>query len=278
MIVVHHNDFDGIGSAALIYQKFKKEHKFIFIEGDYRKKIDLDKSKYTDHSILYIVDYSLKDDETWTYAIQNYETIWIDHHETAINKWEKYNNISGFRDTKDSAILLTYEYLHPATKIPYAVKLLDDYDVWKWQYKEKTRYFQHGLKILDLNPENEIWERLFTDNDIELCENIIENGKKIDKYISLQNENIVKKNAYELSWENCLCICCNSNIKTSLLFDSLSENYDILISYDMDKNRRYNVSLYSKSPEIKVNEIASKFGGGGHPNAAGFSCISLPWF
>ena len=39
--------------------------------------------------------------------------------------------------------------------------------------------------------------------------------------------------------------------------------------------RKWTVHLYSLN-EVKVNEIAERFGGGGHPGAAGFVCDRLP--
>jgi nanoRNase/pAp phosphatase (c-di-AMP/oligoRNAs hydrolase) len=36
------------------------------------------------------------------------------------------------------------------------------------------------------------------------------------------------------------------------------------------------VSLYT-TKDIDVSEIAKKYGGGGHKQAAGFTCDKLPW-
>ena len=66
----------------------------------------------------------------------------------------------------------------------------------------------------------------------------------------------------------------------SLLFKDIerpSDDFDIMITYVFD-GEKYTVSLYTTKKDVNVAVIAKKYGGGGHPQAAGFVCsgIDLP--
>jgi nanoRNase/pAp phosphatase (c-di-AMP/oligoRNAs hydrolase) len=52
---------------------------------------------------------------------------------------------------------------------------------------------------------------------------------------------------------------------------ALSEGWDFAVGYfDTDKKRAFN--LRTRKKDIDCGAIAKRFGGGGHPGAAGFSC------
>ncbi len=60
-------------------------------------------------------------------------------------------------------------------------------------------------------------------------------------------------------------------------FNSVENQYDILISYVFD-GEKYTVSLYhGKNKELDLGAIAKQYKGGGHKGAAGFQCTELPF-
>lgn len=276
MIVIYHNDFDGIASAAIINNTYLSSN-IKFIEGNYSEEFNFDEIKTKDNEKLFIVDYSLTSEEQWESAIKNFDVTWIDHHETSIARWKNFKHLSGVRNTDYSAVLLTYQFFHPNESVPEIIKYLNDYDIWQWKYGETTRYIQEGLKCRETHPNEILWYDLIAKNDQELLQEIINEGKLISEYIDRQNEKIIANNAYEIRWYGYNCICCNSNIRNSLIFKALQKEYDIYIVFEMNREQKYIVSLYSTNPNIKVNEIAVLYNGGGHPGAAGFTTNKLPW-
>jgi len=58
------------------------------------------------------------------------------------------------------------------------------------------------------------------------------------------------------------------------MFGDKINEFDICIGFVFD-GLRYTVGLYSQ--KLDVSEIAKKYGGGGHPGAAGFVCKQLPF-
>jgi nanoRNase/pAp phosphatase (c-di-AMP/oligoRNAs hydrolase) len=69
---------------------------------------------------------------------------------------------------------------------------------------------------------------------------------------------------------------CALPILSSQIFDTVKEDYDIMIPFCFD-GKQWTVSMYTKNKEIDVSIIAKKYGGGGHKNAAGFQCKELPF-
>jgi len=55
------------------------------------------------------------------------------------------------------------------------------------------------------------------------------------------------------------------------------EPYDLMITFVRQKDKLWNVSLYSTKPDVDCGAIAKSFGGGGHLGAAGFQRKELPF-
>jgi len=64
------------------------------------------------------------------------------------------------------------------------------------------------------------------------------------------------------------------------VFDSIADDsIDAYCRYAYNAIKdKWAFSIYSSKPDIDVSKIASHFGGGGHPNAAGFGIDSLDDF
>ena len=128
-------------------------------------------SKINKDEEVVICDFSFENkdnDMKKLYEITN-KVIWIDHHESSINDYGDYgNNIPGIRVIGTAACMLTYIYFYILeknidwnnlkvynltqkecellyNKAPLLVRLVHDYDVWRFQYGENTEKFKLGL-------------------------------------------------------------------------------------------------------------------------------------
>ena len=128
ILIIHHNDRDGIVSAAIIHNMLKKKYAdnneaitIEFSEQNYTKSFNdiLPKQHAYYYEEIYIVDYSPSSDEDiqWLIDVNNDEDaklIWIDHHNSSIKaedkKPELVNNIDGIRIDGISAAALCYLY------------------------------------------------------------------------------------------------------------------------------------------------------------------------
>lgn len=128
VLIIHHNDRDGIVSAAIIHNMIKNNYigsfeKVVieFSEQNYTKSFDdiLPKQYACYYDEVYVVDYSPSsdDDIQWLIDVNNDEDvklIWIDHHASSIKAEEKRpelaNIVNGIRIDGISAAALCYLY------------------------------------------------------------------------------------------------------------------------------------------------------------------------
>jgi nanoRNase/pAp phosphatase (c-di-AMP/oligoRNAs hydrolase) len=90
------------------------------------------------------------------------------------------------------------------------------------------------------------------------------------------NQQLMDAWAYEVEFEGYKCLALNSSNTIDRLSNKLTEQHQVGILYIFDGSK-YTVSLYTADPEIDVEVIAKKHGGGGHRNASGFITSVLPF-
>jgi len=288
----YHNDSDGKCAGFWVALNVGIHDKYndmpVFQEIDYRTKFPMETIRKDEQ--VYIVDYSISPDEMRELLNITKDVTWIDHHKTAIEKYKEFEHeIRGVRYDGVSGCMLTYCYIHHMTargegKIkpfdismtedaPMFTKLIDDWDVWKFDYGDDTRYFQVAFNAYDFSPCNYTqWDKLLTIENAE--KNMIEQGKIMTQYRDNWAKNYMKL-GFETEFEGYKCFAVNLGCCNSDYFKSLPEGeYEILIPFVFDGNV-YTVSLYSTT--VDVSEIAKKYGGGGHKGASGFQIKELPF-
>jgi oligoribonuclease NrnB/cAMP/cGMP phosphodiesterase (DHH superfamily) len=273
----YHNDLDGHCSAAII-AKFYKEYGLPFKDQDffetsYDRDFPFDKIKNGEK--VYIVDYSLRDNNEWKQLNQiTSDIVWIDHHISALEKFG-HLDLSGIRKDGIAACELVWEYFFKNRSTPFSVKLLGDYDVWTFKYKDKTNLFQNAMRSYETLPTNDIWKDLLNSDDVDFY---LKEGESISRYMKKQYEETVKNKGFEIDFEGKKAIACNASERGSQLFDSVYDEskHDIMIPFAFN-GKKWTFSLYSTKDNVDCSKIAAKFGGGGHKKAAGFICKKLPF-
>jgi oligoribonuclease NrnB/cAMP/cGMP phosphodiesterase (DHH superfamily) len=275
MKCLFHKDNDGRASAAIVYKYYIREHRtledFKFIGINYDMEFPF--SSIVQNELIVIVDFSLQNKGDFDKLLKiTSNVIWIDHHKTAIAKHSD-TELDGIRRNGTAGCALTWEFFYPEIEMPHAIKLIADYDVWTFQYGENTNYFQTSLSIYDTRPESEVWLTWLDPQYVTIEE--INKGQELLDYRNILYKGFAK-GSYFIDFRGYHCVICNSQIASSQLFDSIREPFDIMIRYHFN-GLVYNVSLYTKNPDIDVSEIALKYKGGGHKAAAGFTCTHLPF-
>jgi uncharacterized protein len=290
-LVLYHEDNDGYCSAAIVkkyldYWNVPGEAKFVPL--DYHKVekfLDWFEGfmKNQDNNLrnLIILDFSFG--ENWKRLLNVFpmeNIVWIDHHKNAIENDYGTNicEAGGMRDSSNAACMLTWKYFFPYVPAPMAVKLVEDYDIWKFQFGEDTKAFmyatQAGGKHIT-NPESELWEILLdeegfgAENYSKFINSMLVNGNTILRYVKATNEENCIAKAYISYYgeSDVRCVVCNYG-RGSAIFDSVTHEYDMMVVYWFD-GEQYNYSFYSKTGGMDVSIIAREHGGNGHPNAAG---------
>jgi len=284
----HSADLDGHCSGAVVKHRYPGCE---MIGINYGQEFPWEKIEPGE--IVFMVDFSLQPfSDMFRLARSCGLFIWIDHHKTAIEEAERVSfELSAivYHRIGRGACETVWDYLFPESNIPYAVKLLSQYDVWNHS-DEATLPFQYGFRMFpDTRPENqELWEPYFVGNGPmgdEIVE-VVERGSLLLRYEEQQNAKFCKAYAFETVlihdtdiWLN--AICANRGFTNSKVFDSVYDpsRHDLMITFCRLKPpaHKWTVSLYSTKPDIDCGDIARTFGGGGHKGAAGFQCEELPF-
>lgn len=277
--ILYHNDLDGHCAGAIVYQ-YLTEHNpncsIELIECSYNKDFG-DFEEIDDGSFVWVVDFGFQKPGDWDKLIQmSTEVYWIDHHKTAMGFEGAQNKLDGIRRTGDAACLLTWEFLGGDNPVPEAVVLADDWDTWKHKLGAKTLEFMHGMQARDTHPNCGIWEDLLRPEPL-LLDDILAAGGNILRFVTKDNEEYLRSFGYEVEFEGLKGIVCNKGKTNSKLFDSVAfRGYDILMPVAWN-GEQWTVSIYTTKDNIDCAEIAKKYGGGGHTQAAGFQCKELPF-
>lgn len=290
----HGADEDGKLSAFLVkklarhYDGYEKE----FIPINYG--MDFPFETIIPGEQIFIVDYSIFPDEMNRLLEITSDVIWLDHHISAIKRYEDanfdVNRIKGLRYDGIAACMLTWCYLtfiykfgfFTGTKFnesmtehaPWFVKYVSDFDVWKFKYGRDTKCFEMGLQICDLEPTSDrtnIFERLM--NEILSEEKIIDLGEDLLIYRDNWAKEYCEHVGFETEFEGYKCFAMNLAMISSDHFQSVdADKYDMFIGFSFN-GKAWNYSL--RSTKVDCSQIAMKYGGGGHKGAAGFSVDSL---
>lgn len=310
LVLYHEEDNDGVFSCAIIYNYLIEELKIdksnIVLEGTTYNKlketyptineiIELNKT-FTN---VIMVDISFNDYKQLKglYNIFGSNFLWIDHHKPIINLSFKYkfDECSGYRDTRQSAILNTYKYLYDPLDInrknddiPLLFKILSAYDSWSWKQEklkfDKCRNVNKAITIeynLDINKVIPLVHDLLYSYDeykeIKLIRKMNKIGKQVNSYDDILNKNQLE-NYGDYEWtvngEKSVMIMFQGPT-SSLMFNSLKNTeykHGIVLKYL--PSGIYNVSLYNINTKddkrFHCGEyLNKKYKGGGHAGAAG---------
>lgn len=201
-------------------------------------------------------------------------------------------------DLTKSGARLAWEYFNPGQAVPLVIQHIEDQDMWRFALPG-TRAFCRALRLLPFDLP--IWHRLVCDTpdiDAPRYVEMLGQGKAIEQYFQREVERlgqsqlrcratlrgepvdalqalrhgqaIVTEN--ELAWLAVSGIAINANaLFASELGNTLAEqsgSFGLVWYFSGDGEVK--ASLRSQGKTLDVAAIATRYGGGGHPNAAGF--------
>jgi hypothetical protein len=205
-----------------------------------------------------------------------------------------------------SGARLAWEHFHPEVQPPLALRHIEDQDMWRFVLPG-TRAFCRALRLLPFDLAT--WHQLVIDTPDEAApryrETIVQ-GTAIEQYFEREVERLAQSHLRtpaqvrgepvdalqalrhgqaivtdgDLAWQAVPGIAINANaLFASELGNSLAEqsgSYGLIWQFSGDGEVK--VSLRSKGKTLDVSVIATRYGGGGHPNAAGFRMPAEQFF
>lgn len=279
-VLYHSSCYDGFGSAYAAWKNFEaigmvSGVAYHAVSYGFKPPQLMDESGLLDCKKLYILDFSY-DEETLVELNEKYgcHIVVIDHHKTAQEKLEsiigKYSWLEINFDMNKSGALMTWEYFHGSVEesfhnpvvpeIPQLIAHISDRDLWKFEM-EGTEEVHKALVSYPM--DFKLWDSF----DVE---ELKKEGAVLKRMYDNLVENICK-HPFKRKIGDYEVPVVNTTIAWSEVGQKLLEKFPdapFVASFTVfDEQVMW--SLRSRS-DFDVSEIAKKFGGGGHKQAAGF--------
>lgn len=291
-VVYHAYCGDGTGAAYCLWRKLgRKKHKNVkYIplthcdpssntsNGELKKLIE---EELTGENVVFL-DFCLSK----TYMEQIYKVcnklLIIDHHKSTLTHIsEPPLTNHAIITMKNSAAVLAWKFCYPNEKVPLFLKLIEDRDIWKWEFKEQSEPFflaRHQDYNKDKTDSYEKIKGFAKFEDEKIVNEYIERGKLLIKERDEKVEKVMRtatsaKIAGKFNIK--VCVCGDPSI-ISYLGNELAKmpkcDFAVIINfYPFITDEGIKISLRSLPTTMDVCEVAKLFNGGGHVCASGFT-------
>lgn len=209
-------------------------------------------------------------------------------------------------DLDKSGARLAWEYFHPNKPVPLSIQHIEDLDMWRFALPG-TREYCRALRLLPFDFAT--WHELISataDNKALRYAEMLTQGKAIETFFQREVDRLSKSNLRMparlrgepidalqavrhgqtvLSDGNSAWLAVPGlAINAPVLFASelgnclAGQSEGIGLTWQLADDGDIKVSLRSQGSAIDVSSIAARYGGGGHPNAAGFRMPAARFF
>lgn len=269
-VCYHKGCLDGFAGAYAAWKKFGSRADYIGLEHQEPVPSGL-KSK-----TIYFVDFCYPAPIMKKIIAANKKIIVLDHHKS---QEEAIFLASEYRYRLDnSGCVIAWQYFHPNTQVPYLLEVIQDNDLFIFhnpethilvaslQYAEQTfKEFDRIAKVLQTKRgRNEMLRDGTVLNNAE--------GTMIARLV---------ERAEKVVFEGYTVYAVNTPFFYSQIANVISRVKKVPFGITwFYREGKLQVSLRTWKKGVDVSEIAKKYGGGGHRNAAGFSYHypgAFPW-
>lgn len=260
-------------------------------------------ASWSDYDLIYIVDLSV--DELMGNEDLRSKIVWIDHHKSAINKWDRLADMGdkpcpyfmGYRIDGVAACRLCWQwflvdmgdygpmpnkqdYLDRQVDEPMILRLAGEYDIWDHR-DPRGKALQFGLRQLSPEGLASLIRVEFdgvkdsTDGDSsKALEDCVLSGIAIKRYCDINNDAYARNFCQTIHWRG-LCWCAlniGQRGNSDLLRGGIKPEHQALFAWRWTGSK-VSVSLYHAPghEDLDLSEIAVAFNGGGHRGACGFT-------
>jgi uncharacterized protein len=260
LVIIYHADCpDGFGSAYAAWKKFGDSAEYVPADHHALPEVELDGKD------LYLVDICYAMPMMQELLSRARSVTVLDHHRGVRDVAEQMP--AHIFDDKRSGATITWSYFHPETSVPTLLQYVQDGDLYTFKLPHAREY----LAYLYVQPFTfESWDELRTrmEDESERAK-IRERGAAYVEYGDLLKTQVADR-AWLVSFEGHEILAVDvPGFFVSDVGHILAERkgpFALLLRMKRDGIR---VSLRGDGT-IDVSEIARKYGGNGHPNAAAF--------
>ncbi|MGH7141265.1 MAG: hypothetical protein ACREGH_01355 [Minisyncoccia bacterium] len=259
-IVIYHADcYDGFSGAWTAWKRFGDV-------ADYRPM------KYTDvmprdlaGARVYFIDFCYDKDTMLAYEKEALSLTLIDHHAGARDVSEAVHD-HAFDDAR-SAATLAWSYFNPGVPVPEFLSYIEDSDLWRYALPFSKEI---GAYLFMVPFDFEEWDRLSRDfEDQRIFEQLAERGSYYQEYFTRAVEKLAHF-AEPVEFDGYTVLAVNGpRILRSELGYVLSKWQSPFGIVYYKAGGVWHITMRGDGV-INLAEIAKRYGGNGHHNAAGF--------
>lgn len=223
---------------------------------------------------VYILDFSYKRPDLLGMVATARRLVLLDHHKTAQADLDGVGAVlTGQQaapphvvfDMNKSGARLAWEHFHPGQESPWLVDYVEDRDLWRWQLAD-SRAVSAGIASRPLTFEQ--FDEYFDEPGPPGL--LVMDGKAILRYQANLIDTHVR-NAVEVEMAGERVLAVNATCLFSDIAGKLAESRPFGVAWFVRQDGKVQVSLRSRGEGgADVSEVAKRYGGGGHRNAAGF--------
>lgn len=290
IIVITHNDADGLVSGAVFKDYYGNKAEVVPIEYDsiertFNKLAEVTKTKPPEK--VYVSDLNV--DKVYPSIAEIAENVdefvWFDHHEWGTKRKQLEDmGVQTIIDNSRCAARIVFDYFsrqkryNPSSEAKYIIDVTEDHDLWikNSEIKEiggEKKYISDIISTLAFFSKDEKFMNNILDygeefldrrqdllnKDENFLEDKIRNDRKQRNYIIENETNIKKIGDYTVAF------CYGRSSPGNLLEDLKSEGVNILVLV----RPRGKISIRSDESFQYCHHITENMGGGGHEQSAG---------
>lgn len=270
LCIYHADCLDGFSAAYVVGLQFGFD-KVEFLALNYGDAIpDL-----TDRMVL-IVDFSFKPDVLLPAAQTAKSVVMMDHHAGAIEEWwghdlfqPEYNLVVNFKVEVSGAELVWQTYFKEV-EVPLILKRAGQYDLW--QNLDESKPIAEALRARGFIRDQDFSEfdrivRKVSAAQLKAEGQVLDHARQTEAL-----ETADRSTGVAIFMGHRVPICNTPYRLVNIIGERLAKNQPFAVLYEdnLAKGHRKYSLRSEKGRGVDVKEIAKKFGGGGHENAAGF--------
>ncbi len=263
----HANCTDGAASAAVIHKKYPQAELYPLSHGD---EIPVEVKDKT----VFIVDFSFNEAILKKFKSEAKEVFWYDHHKTIVPIQKALG--WGVVDLGESGATLTWKQEFPGQAVPKILQYVKDKDIWEWKLphsREVNMALREYEEVLD--PKSALWKKFLSGIQEKEFQALVNLGKTIANSQKTRLKN-GSQFGFEVDFHGHKAFAVNWPLESSemgeYIYKELKYEVALLFFYT---GKHWNFSL--RSDRVDVSLLAAKYGGGGHPGAAGFRMEEMEW-
>jgi oligoribonuclease NrnB/cAMP/cGMP phosphodiesterase (DHH superfamily) len=215
-----------------------------------------------------IVDFSFKRPEMEKLIVNSRTLLCLDHHKTAEKELEGLKGC--YFDMDRSGAAMAWDYFHgDALPRPWLIDYVQDRDLWRWELPDSRAV---SAWVMAQPHEFEAWDKLCTAG----LQPAIELGSAIRTHIAHYCEHMEKQARWgvlagvKMPFVNAPMFNVSDLLHYICELESMAQGCQMAACAWWERGDGQVQHSLRSIGDIDVSEIAKKFGGGGHKNAAGF--------